>query len=343
MQTPSDLLLKPIYEHAPGMRRAAAHPSFDIIAAESLLSDWFEAPVVLLSSGRAGLALYMEYSGCHQYRTKMVVPEFISHCVLGTLALNCFPVHRENGEAALLYHQYGFKQTAKPVQSLVIEDIAHAFFGSAESGGRKWSGSAAVFSLPKFFRTAGLLGGLVISHPNEAMQLAALRDAKPQCDDELLKWRRETVINSHESPKSAMNEALLHGAYALYPVFPAPDPISIASMPRSLDEIRKIGAKRAERMRFLTESLGSHGAKMLPHAIGGIPFAFPYFDNPANLKRANDALAEMGLRAGIYNLDTARNFYDPCYKLALLIPCHHEVPLQLLDDASRSLTSLALK
>jgi hypothetical protein len=326
-----------LFQHSPPMRRSGEDKSFGVAEAENLLSDWFEAPVVVTSSGRSGLALAMEQAGCSQYRTKLTVPDFLSHCVINALTLNSFPIHKTEGDATLVYHQYGFKQVAESQSRLVFEDIAHAFFASTKSGARNWMAPTAAFSLPKFFGLAGLLGGLVVQDRRLAQEISTLRDSKPHCEADLLEWRRETVIACHENPLSDKHQAMLHGAYALYLAFPHPDPSSMSLMPRSIKEIRQIGEARAERVKFLSESLGRCDAGMLDHAVGGLPFAFPFFDDPDQLKPLSSALMEMGLQANIYNIDIKRNLYHPDYRLAIMVPCHHLVPFSLLDEACKVL------
>lgn len=328
------------FGHTPSMACPDGNPAFSTAQAEQLLSDWFEAPVVMASSGRAGFTLFLEQFGCHLYRTRLSVPRFLSHCVIGSLARNGFPIQEAGGDVVLHYHQYGFRQATQPREKLVLEDIAHAFFGSSSSGARAWRGGAAAFSLPKFFGTAGLLGGLVVPDPVLADQLRDRRDARQQPAPDVLEWRRNVVMRCHADGTDPTNHALIEGAYALYPVFPQPDPVSLASMPQALDDIRHVAAARLQRVALLHDCLGPTDAGMLAHAQGGMPFAFPHFGQPEILAQADAALAEMGLNAGIYSLDIARDMYAPDYQRALMIPCHHQVPLPLLEEACRAILAL---
>src|SRR4029079_5467621 len=148
--------------HAPAFKTAASVTT--VREAEVVLSEWFGAPVVLTSSGRAAILLYLGVTGHDRYRHRVAVPRMISACVLDALIRRAFPVDAATPQAAdttLLYHQYGFMQETRP-RGHVLEDISHSCFASATTGVRPWAGDAAVFSLQKFFSIATMIGGLVV-------------------------------------------------------------------------------------------------------------------------------------------------------------------------------------
>jgi hypothetical protein len=252
--------------------------------------------------------------------------------VLSTLVLDAFPTLSAGGDVVIHYPQYGFRQSVAPREEIVVEDIAHAFFSNLSSGARKWKGVAAVFSLPKFFSTAGLVGGLIVPDTKLAEELRAKRDSMPEADAAILTQRRESVIESYKDLSNAKNFAMLEGAYALYPVFPRADPESLLGIPASLEAISAVGEARLARMNLLSRRLGDpHG--LLSHAEGGLPFLFPSFVKPENFQRQVAAINEMGIAATVYHFDVTRNAYDPHFMHALMMPCHHQIPLELLDKA----------
>ena len=172
----------PAIGHAPAFKTAASVTT--VPEAERVFSEWFGAPVVLTSSGRTAISLYLGVTGHERYRHSVAVPRMISACVLDAVIRRAFPVDAARQQAAdttLLYHQYGFMQSARP-QGRVLEDISHSFFASASTGARPWAGDAAVFSLQKFFPLATMVGGLVVRDVDLARTVRDARDAYVEPD-----------------------------------------------------------------------------------------------------------------------------------------------------------------
>jgi hypothetical protein len=320
------------YGQAPAMLRPDSAEFLVPDAAEKLLENWFDAPVVLLSAGRTGFHLLLRHFGSNTNRTRVTVPRFTSRCVLSTLVLDALPVLEPGGQAVVHYPQYGFRQAVAPREELVIEDIAHAFFSSRSSGARNWRGVAAVFSLPKFFSTTGLIGGLVVPDRELARALRAERDAMPCGGGDIITLRRAAVIESYKDLSNASNFALLEGAYALYPVFPHADPVSLQGVPVTCSGMMRIGDARAERMDLLSSRLGDPH-DLIRHAEGGLPFLFPAFVSPERYPQQVAVLNEMGIAANVYHFDVARNAYEPRFAQAVMVPCHHQIPIDVLDRA----------
>src|SRR6266567_4107946 len=134
-----------VIEHALRFRDTPA--LLAVADAESVLSDWFGADVILTSSGRAAIHMYLQALGLNRYRSRIVLPRLISVCVVDAVIRSGFPVDAACGivgDASILYHQFGIPQCACP-SGIVIEDICHALFASPSTGIRDWKGEVAVF------------------------------------------------------------------------------------------------------------------------------------------------------------------------------------------------------
>lgn len=313
-------------EHTPGFVDVPSVTS--VREAEKLLSDWFGAEVILTSSGRAAILLYLEALGFNRYLNRVAVPRLISFCVLDAIIRRGFPIDVEGDPAAdatILYHQYGLPQT-QSVSGLVIEDICHSFFSNATSGAREWRGEVGIFSLPKFFRLNGMSGGLVMVNGSRARQIRQMRDGAAR-DGSMENYQQLKALRSGD--RSAVERLYL--SRLLNPqIFDH----ETGGMPVSLGEIRGIGEKRQT---ILERLLGAIGDDSLPVGWSGLfreslPFALPVFGNIAWLQQLNGTLAEIGITAGIYKIDVARTMAKPEYRTGVLLPCHHEIPVSTLNN-----------
>lgn len=301
-------------------------------AFETLLADWFGGPVVLLGSGRAGIIIHMKSIGAHRHRDTCLVPRFLPTCVTDTISRHALPVVIDAKPAVtLVYHQYGFPQSASP-HGVLLEDICHAFFSTSHSGARPWQATAAFFSLPKFFGLRGMAGGLVLANESLAAAARELLDASETANAETADFIRASVTTAKLAPGPGAS-AYLEAAYALLNHYLHPDPRSLVGMPATLEALQCIGRRRRE----IVEGYLAVGARGMPADYRDglarwMPYAFPYFgaSDEAEERRICSELAQAGIAAGVYHVDVARNILAPDYRRCILIPCHHEI-----SDAQR--------
>lgn len=282
--------------------------------AEAVLSDWYEAPVILTSSGRGAILLCLRQFGLNRYRDNIALPKMISACVLDAVTRQGFPVDAASGQARALtifYHQYGFAQLARP-DGPALEDICHSFFATEHTGARKWKGKAAIFSLPKFFRTADMAGGIVTPDAQVAAQLREARDA--------------AGAGSPADLAQASGPKLEH-IYLDRLLHPAITAAQLGGLPASLAEIRASGTRRRD---IIDQYLAASAPFAMPAGWrdllrATLPFVFPVFGPEAALRRLDAALQEISIQAGLYRIDTARDMAAPVLASALLVPCHQHI------------------
>ena len=330
----------PVLGHYPDPPAPEA-PALDPDVCEYLLADWFGCPVVLLGSGRAGLHLYLRARGFDRYRDRVRVPPYMSLCVLDTLARSAAPSEDADGHSVtLLYHQYGLTQSARP-PAPVIEDICHQFFTEPGSGKRSWAGEAAVFSLPKFFSLAGMAGGIVTEDEDLAARIRDLRDTAEAELPGARDWMRQVIAATYRDPAASPVAPLLEPAYALLIRYPRPDGAELAGFPATAKTIAAVGAKRRRVVKRLIRALGPGAAPpdILDGLINRLPFAFPYFGSGdrERLEALDSDLGAAGIRAGVYNLDQARDMNGPRYRPCILLPCHQDVSDGQIETMARIL------
>ena len=317
---------------------APAHPARDgppiaVEDTEARLSAWFGRPVVLTSSGRAALLLAFRQLGLNRYASRIAMPPRTAQCVFDAVTRAAFPVDpaRDGGpvDATLLIHQYGHLLLDRPTGA-VIEDICHAFFARPDSGARDWAGAMAVFSLPKFFATAGMCGGIVAADEALASALRARRDAAPALAAADLAADRETWRKGAPAAlEQAYLRALLH---------PAPSAVALSGLP---DDLAATGARRAAVTAALLEAIPPAALDPAWRAMcrQALPFALPVFAAPDDLARLVESLRAMHVETGLFRIDRARKMAKPDPQIAALVPCHHAIgdaEVQAMADRLRA-------
>jgi hypothetical protein len=280
-------------EHTPGF--VDALPATSVPEVERALSDWFGAEVILTSSGRAAILLYLTALGLGRYLNRIAVPRLISSCVLDAIIRRGFPVDAEgtpHADATVLYHQYG--------------------------------------SLPKFFLLNGMGGGLVMVRGSLARQLRQMRDEASQQgsiegDSQLHVLRSRDVVRDGSAIEQFYLSRLLNPRILDH---------QTGGMPATLSEIRTVGEGRQNNLGQLLDALGQDALPVGWSGLlrAAMPFALPVFGDMSRLQRRDALLGEIGVKAGLYKIDVARTMARPRYQTAVLVPCYHEMPPAKLND-----------
>lgn len=158
-------------------RALASVPGTRSDEVERMLAAMFPgAEPVLLSSGRAALAMVLEIAGLRRADT-VLVPPYASHCVLEAVARVATPAPAGVAPgAAVVYHQWGFVQEGRAPAALVIEDACDSL---CSPGARllPLGGRFEIWSLPKILGCAA--GGVAwCRDPDDAARLREARGAR---------------------------------------------------------------------------------------------------------------------------------------------------------------------
>jgi len=326
--------------HYPDFRAPIQNIRFDVKTFEGILSQWFDAPVILTSTGKSAIELYFQAKGYDPYQTKVHVPPYFARPLLSSLGRSVFPVlHGSPDYPVIHYHQYGFPQRSRPQTKDVLEDIAHSFFASDASGSRNWSGEIAVFSLQKLFPLAGQAGGIVVQNESVYLDIRARLDAKPRAPDNIAEWVRSTLYSAYTYQTTEPEygeDSLRNLAYELVHDFPHPDPESLIGCPISFPEIIKIGRKRKQIVDIYFDNFHDNVLlrKFWDQEEPFLPFAIPHFGtgDEEKLRKAEKTLHENGIASGVYRVDHNRNMYAPDYRPCILLPCHQNIAASKFDE-----------
>ena len=115
-------------------------------------------------------------------------------------------------------------------------------------------------------------------------------------------------------------------------------------MPDTLEGIRHVGRLRQDRVNYVRQFLGT---KLGPPGFWPpeeplIPYAIPYFGSQRKniLENITEVLGKLGVMTGIYHMDVNRDCYNPDYRPCVLLPCHQEIPQDLLAATCRTIDRL---
>jgi len=306
----------------------------DVAQVEELLGGWFGNEVVLLSSGRAAIRIFFALMGFGRYSHRIAIPQYMSRCVVNAVnaqATACLMTDAVRFDGELHYHQYGFSQAAAPI-GMCLEDVCHAFFSSAKSGDRSWRGSAAAFSLPKFFSIKGPCGGLICLDSGLAKAARDYRDGSPQLSPERRGQVSKAVCCLHSSPAAPRHAAELEAAYEtlLWDVRPYAE--ALVGLPATLEGLGAIGGARQTLVEIFRGHLSEWALPMLRPPVGSVlPYALPVFADEVGIARVTAIAAAHRMEARAYMLDVARDARQPEYRKAVLLPAHQEIDPAAFD------------
>ncbi|PIR83421.1 hypothetical protein COU19_00470 [Candidatus Kaiserbacteria bacterium CG10_big_fil_rev_8_21_14_0_10_56_12] len=315
---------------------AAGVSTISVEEMEALLTEWFDAPVVLTSSGRAAILLVLQELGFNRYTHRVALPRMISKCVLDAIVYQAFPVDvartpRAETDATVFYPQYGFVQTKAP-EGLVIEDRAHAFFATL---GRPAPKTFAIVSLPKFFSTTTMVGGVMVADVDMARRLRERRDSAPKKDTRTI--QEESMLF-----RATATEGTLPRLYTARLLNPRIADAELGGLPTTLFEMAETRRKRA----FVMETLLQVAEPLVPPGwaemlAANLPYALPLLAAARVLEDMNQNLRDKGIESDIYHVDVSRDMFNPSYTRMLLIPYSHATEGGALTDMTDILTRYA--
>jgi hypothetical protein len=147
---------------------------------------------------------------------------------------------------------------------------------------------------------------------------------------------------AHEPGRAT--DLLLESAYELVFELCRATPEHLAGFPRTQDELVDIGLRRKERVAWFRSFFSKEAESGLWSAGEELlPFALPYFGNRGleDLRRANAALLERRVHAGVHHVDVRRDMLAPTYRPCILLPCHQDVPMTEFEEICRTVQRYA--
>ena len=265
---------------------------------------------------------------------EILVPPYLSHCVLSALGKICFPTMTPSSrtKAILAYHQYGFPQQVEEIEKeagrrgwVILNDCATSLFTKVKGESIIRWGTFSVVSLAKFFH-CGMGGGL---WSKEEGFLGAC-SGKEKGDSDAANGLFEHYVYHFEVKDLFLAGIMIHAIYGCIPIIKSLPQRSLDALPSSQKEIVD---EISRRERIYGEALSILDDR-IPHCLEGVvPFAVPILGERHELERLSmEILSKFSLRAEVLHFDVAMNMLSPDYRDALVIGCHDQWKEEILVD-----------
>ena len=324
----------------------------DVERVQAVLSEFFEKPVVLLNSARTGIYLAIAAHGVTR-QDEVLVPPFLSECVLSTINRTGFPALQLSARTKVLLavHQFGYPQKmdkiidfARENGLLLIEDsalsILSPYCGKSSTGYKH----TAVFSFPKNFPT--ILGGCLVTEDTIVLDFARKYLKKKSgliwaaCSGMALLPTMLTYATDF-GPLNDFSRHLLEMYYSQFTNFPNPDPRVCRLFPASVAEINHAIQCRKQNLKIVHRYfLGKGYPADLEEDFDVAPFVAPYFDAPEVLQNIVSALKKIGVETAIYHFDRKRNMLGPAYQKCVPLPVHQGVTPSRMEEICRAVAEV---
>lgn len=284
--------------------------------------------IIPFSSARAAMVYGLKALGFGRM-DEILVPSFLSHCVISALARTSFPTMTSScrTKGILIYHQFGFPQRIQDIEVvaakcgwIVLNDCANTMFSSYNGELlMKWGGFS-VLSFSKIYPCT--LGGALISSRSEIHEaidanygtLSVKHTNKVIEVYEILKRARENI--------SCIDVGFeIDAVFGYLPELVAFPEGSLSSLPKNTCEIEEDTNRRKQ----LLNIVKSYFPDRVPDCpeCDVVPFAIPVSGEIGQLESISSKIRqEIEADVPVLHFDFARNMLNPDYRKSLVIGCH---------------------
>ena len=286
--------------------------------------------VVAFSSARAAMVYGLRALGLDRM-DEILVPPFLSHCVISALGKTAFPTMApsERTKAILVYHQFGYPQRIEAIEQVasekgwfVVNNCVNALFSAYQGKPIGLWGEFAILSFSKFYPCA-LGGGLVVRHE-------AIQNQIDQNYQELTSLHAQRAQQVHEALSLALQNLLgteerfeVDAIYGILPELIAFPSQSHALLPGTTQEIED-DIEHRKRLFALVQTRFPENIPEISECDVA-PFAIPVSGDADQLERLSVRIRErLQVDVPVLHFDFRRNMLNPDYKKALVIGCHSQ-------------------
>ena len=303
-----------------------SHPS----AFFEVLQETIHQKVIPFSSARAALVYGLRALGLSRM-DEILVPPFLSHCVLSALSKTTFPVmtpsHRT--KAIMVYHQFGYPQQIKLLEEAaaknewkIVNNCVNAPFSSYENTKIIEWGDFAVVSFPKWY-TCNLGGGLATANPQILQELDETYEKLCEAHINRSNWTFDTLLKTKENPSGIEERFDVDAVYGILPELVAFPSQSYGLLPDTTQKIED-DIDHRRRLFNLIQTRFPEKTPEIPEC-DVVPFAIPINGESKQLEHlALKVKKELNIEIPLLHFDFSRNMLSPDYRKALVIGCHQD-------------------
>jgi hypothetical protein len=295
---------------------------------------------VAIPSVRMGFVWTLEFLGSARHRDHVLVPRFVSRCILGSLGRVALPVEEPTARtrAVIAVDQFGLRHDITTVMAearrrgwVVLEDSPYGL-GDDET--------PAAGTLVRFIGLAKCLpivqGGVAVSEDDRLLD-ALRRRRRERSVWAFPVWAALAALRMRRrvsSPYAAVADA----AYELYGPARGGSARARANAVRVLGDLPAFRAAQAPRLRLLREALGE---RLVWPDLDRVVYVVPYVSADADDGAVADVFRRAGFDPALYHIDLARNLLAPHFVLARLIPTNPRIPVDSFETLVRGLAALS--
>ncbi|MDP8213172.1 MAG: DegT/DnrJ/EryC1/StrS family aminotransferase [Candidatus Zapsychrus exili] len=291
------------------------------------------------SCARAALVYGLRSLGVGRME-EILVPPYLGHCVLSSLAKSSFPSMNTSSitKAVLVFHQFGYIQKIKEIEKIavknnwiIVNNCSHAIFSSyKEEPILNW-GDFSVVSFSKIFPC--ILGGGLISKKQELCNFFK---------DDYLKlfsshFRRADMAYDilDKFQKGFLGKEVRFEVDSVFGYLPEVVSLPTKTLLTVGDSAEEIKNEIIHRKRLL-EIVDKNMPGRTPECRDEediVPFAIPVMVDANRIEEATCAIyKELKVETPILNFDFARNIFNSDYRKCLVIGCHQGWTEEIVEN-----------
>lgn len=292
---------------------------------------------IAIPSVRVGICWILEYLGYKRSEKHILVPEYLSRCILNAINRYALPVENitDKTSCVLVVDQFGFRQNIEAVEKeilkrnlIYIEDNANSISSGEQIGPN---------SLGKLIGLSKLLpvlkGGLFISSNNNLLNF--IKKKRQERKPAGYSWFIFVILAWLRCKRTQIKySALADLAYEVYLESSHDNRLLLNNFWLGLDVVGQYTKLIQERLKLINGILENRVIYPEVDKLMHVVLMFP-----ENKKfELRQVFYKNGFDCGLYHFDVNRNIFNPNYKEVFLIPLNPTISQQILENLLKEIS-----
>lgn len=292
---------------------------------------------VSLPSVRVGICWTLEFNGYSRHKDHILVPKFVGRCILNAFNRYSLPVEDLTPETrlAIVVHQFGLTPDIESIRLKCAEnDMGYLEDSPYGLNDTETLGPDSIAKFIGLSKVLPVLKGAVAICRDTA--LSEFLKNKRQASS-IWSWPVLAAMSVvRYKNKTGSYSALAEAAYEMYVNCEGDNRILRGNLRNALENIGQYADENQRRISLISKTL--KGQIILPNA-SRVGHVVPFFPGSETIK-AQEIFHRFGFSPNTYNIDVARNLFNPKYELSLLIPLNPKIPYMQFSNLVESLGGL---
>lgn len=302
---------------------------------DNLISSKLKADFIILPSVRLGTIWILEYLKYNRSENNILVPKFLSRCLLNSITRSAFPVKiiDKNTKLFFVVDEFGFTNDrkilddlAKKNNSLYIEDEPYSIKNNIEISN---------FSIGKFISLSKLLptvhGAAFLTNDKNLKDFLKSKRNYKSLYSFILFW----ALFFLKAQYTFSSSKIVEGFVEMFPYIGGGSWFSRSNILSTLDNFDQYERETLVRINIIKRELEKN--IMVPDDIR-LLYQIPYFINNNEIQISN-IFKEHSLHFSILNINISKNFLVPDYRLCVPIPLNPKIPRNIFENLINDIKS----